>query len=135
MDLEDMVIAIFVIGIVTTATVMIVGGFSSISNTTIDTTYASSFNKISDEMTQVNQTKSKLFEGGANPAFSLIPIITSLLSIGSILLDSVGIINQMLQTLALYTGIPVIIITALTGIVTIMFLFALIRLFIGRNRT
>ena len=132
MELEQMVIGILVIGIITTGIVMTVGGFAHIANKPVDTAFSSSYDKITETMLRVNQTENKLFEGGINPAFSLLPIATSLLSIGSILLNSLGTIQQMLQSLSDTLGVPAIIVQALTGICTIMFIFALVRLIAGR---
>lgn len=135
MDLEDVSISVILISIIVICVFGFMDGFTEhYENLTVDDSFQDSYDLIQDESDRIKQMDDTMFSYGANSAFSWIPNVGAILGIGTIIKNSVGLINQMLQDLSEYLGVSPLIITGFSAIITILFIFALLRLVIGRGR-
>lgn len=135
MDLEEVSISIILVSILAISLFSFTGAFTShYANVSVDDDFIASYDAIQDESTRIENISTTMFSYGANSAFSWLPNIGAILQIGTILKNSIGIINQMIQDSANYFGVSPLVIAGFSAILTIMFVFALLRLVIGRGR-
>jgi hypothetical protein len=127
MQLEKLGIAIFFITIISASFFMFNGMFSRYG-VNPDTSFNATYQKLQEQSSIINQSQEKLFGTGANQQFSFVPTIQSVMDIAGLLKNSMGIISQMIQDLSRYLHIPPVITVAIIGILTILFIFSIIKI-------
>lgn len=134
MELEKIAIAILMVTVISTSFFVWSSQFS-IYGVEVDDTFKSTYDKLNETTTIINESQSRLFSGGASEEFGFVPTIQGVMDIAALLKTSMGTIGQMLQDLSTYAKVPPAIIVAILGILTIGFIFALIKVTMRVTKT
>jgi len=129
MELENLSLAVLFIGICSIAYFGIFAytGFNDV-RASPDTSFNSTFNKLNGEVTRINETSNQIFSTGTSTEFSFVPTIQGVFGTASVLLGSLGVLKQMIYQLSVYLGVPTYIVVAIGGILTALFVFAVIKI-------
>lgn len=128
MQIEKMLTMVLVLVIVSSSYLAYVGSFSAVYGGNPDTTFIEKYNNITTISNTVNESENKLFTTGASSEFGFVPTIQAVMDIASLAKTSMKTITQMVNDMATYLHVPPVVTVAIVGILTIGFIFALIKI-------
>lgn len=134
MELEQISILVIILGVCTLGYIGFQSDLGTLNTNYYDSDFNNTFINIEDEASRINQSEGQLFSEGVNSDFGFLPTVQSFMGVGQILKSSLGTIEQMIQDMVSKLAIPQWIVISFSSILTIMFVYAIYRATLGRQR-